>query len=148
MTEACADEWGEAEEEAWCLKVRPQVVTYLQRQKIVHGRVGDLPAWHIAPIVSIWAIESSSWPGAVGWWVICGDLPTDYCSSQGCRHPRLALQRIVEHWRTSLESYKPGDTTIGSTGIPATLADLLTTRAQIFLEWAEDDGLWPDYVYG
>ncbi len=148
MRETGQDEWDDAAEEAWCLSVRPKVSEYLNRGGIVHGGIGDRPAWQIAPYVAIWAIESPTRPGAVGWWVICGDLPVDCCSSYDCRHPRVALRRIVDRWRDALAHYKPGDKTIGATGISATLKDLLTRRVELLLDYANDDGLWPDYIYG
>ena len=40
-------------EEQWCAKCRATVAEYLTDRKIEHGRVGEWPAWHIAPCVSI-----------------------------------------------------------------------------------------------
>src|SRR6266446_5228772 len=47
-----------AVEERWCNEQRVNVTNYLSSQKVKHGRIGDWPAWHVAPYVSIWAIES------------------------------------------------------------------------------------------
>jgi hypothetical protein len=148
VTEVGSDDWGDAEEETWYLGIRPKVIDYLKRQGVIHRRVGEIPAWHLAPHISIWAIESQDFPGVVGWWVICGNLPTDYCSSHECRHPRLAMRRIAEHWQAELRKRKPGDEFIGSTGIPATFTDLLTPRTEMLLEFADADSLWPEDVYG
>jgi hypothetical protein len=128
--EPSRDCWADAEETAWCPKIRPIVVDYLKRQGVAHGRVGDIPASHLVPHVSIWAIESLARPGAIGWWVICGNLPMDYCSGHECRHPRLATRRIAESWHAALRDCKPGDKTIGVTGIPASFAPLLSPRAR------------------
>jgi hypothetical protein len=148
MLERSPNAWDDPEEIAWAAANRPKVVEYLIKQGVQHGRVGELPAWHLVPKVSIWAVESLTSPGSVGWWVIYGDLPTDYCSSSGCRHPRLALRRIAEHWQKALAETKPSDAVIGSTGIPAKFSALLSTRAILLLEFADDDGLWPDELYG
>jgi len=142
------DDWSEPGDEAWWTGIRPWVIDYLRSQGVVHRRVGERPAWLISPIVSIWAIESFDQPDWVGWWVICGDLPTDYCSSDGCRHPRLALRRIVASWQQALAQHRPGDKKIACTGIGADLADMLKARADILDEWADDDGLWPEHRYG
>jgi len=141
-------EWDEAEEEAWCRSVRPKVIDYLASQKVTHGQVGNLPAWHLAPYVSLWAIESAKSPGWVGWWVIYGNLPTDYCSADECRHPRLALRRLAESWKQALSETMPGAPTIGALGIPSAFAPLLASRAETLLGFAGDDGLWPDEIYG
>ncbi len=79
-------------EEQWCQERRAQVEAYLQHQRVEHGRVGEWPAWHVAPHVSLWAIESKVRPDWVGWWAICGDLPTDYVSAANIKHPREAVR--------------------------------------------------------
>jgi hypothetical protein len=82
-------------EDAWCNERRAEVAAYLVAQRVLHREVGDWPAWHLAPYVSVWAIESAVEPGSMGWWVISGDLPTDYASSDGLPDPREALR--VDH---------------------------------------------------
>lgn len=64
-------------EEHWCKAQRLQVIEYLSSQSLLHGEVGEWPAWDVYPYVSIWAVESIKRPGFVGWWAIAGDLPTD-----------------------------------------------------------------------
>ncbi len=49
-------------EQTWCDKQRTEISIYLQREKIPHAQIGEWPAWHIAPHVAIWAIESASRP--------------------------------------------------------------------------------------
>jgi hypothetical protein len=131
------------DEERWCEDRRREVRAYLGRQPNTFGPLGEWPAWHIAPYVSIWAIESVKQPGAVGWWAICGDLPTDYCSSGRPVHPRQAAQQFRDSWLAALSTYQPGDATLGDTGLDASLAPLLQARADLLGEWIEDDGLWP-----
>lgn len=133
----------EADEEAWCSAQRAAAVDYLATQLQEHGAVGDWPAWMVAPHVAIWAVESVKSPGRVGWWVITGDLPTDYCSSAGCDHPRLAVKQIAESWRAAVHALAPGDATIADTGLSADLAPLLAKRADLLASWVDDDALWP-----
>jgi hypothetical protein len=83
-----ADNWDEVKDENWCAERRQIVLEYLARQPQKFGDVGDWPAWHLAPYVSVWAVESFVRPGAVGGWVICGDLPTDYASAKDVFTPR------------------------------------------------------------
>jgi len=138
------DDLTEAEEDAWCAERREEVADYLQRENLRHGEIGDWPAWHIAPYVSVWAVESLVAPGSVGWWAICGDLPCDYCSSSGgCDNPRRALRRIGETWLEALEATPPGAQTIGETGLPADMTDLFRSRAELLLEWVADPDAWP-----
>ncbi len=85
-------------EEQWCAARRADVLDYLAREHVSHGQVGDWPAWHVAPYVSIWAIESQARPDWVGWWAIAGDLPTDYISSHDIKDPRAAMAAISSKW--------------------------------------------------
>jgi len=138
-------ELSEADDDSWCATQRSVVIDYLGRQPgLVHGEVGDYPAWHIAPNISVWAIESVKSPGWVGWWAVAGDLPTDYCNAQDCRHPRLALRRIAETWLCQLSSTGDNQTTIGETGLSAELVPLLQSRAKLLLEFAANDDLWAE----
>ncbi len=139
------DDLTEAEEEAWCDEQRSEVVRYLSEQPgLARGEVGEWPAWHIAPYVAIWAIESLAAPGSVGWWAISGDLPCDYCAAApDCNNPRRAMRRLAESWLAQLASTEPGAETIGDSRLPADFSDLLRSRAEFLLEMVADEELWP-----
>ena len=85
---------SEEAEERWCAQQRRTVLAYLDRQGIADPNVGECPAWHLAPIIAVWAVESTNRPDWVGWWAISGDLPTDYTTCREERHPRQALRDI------------------------------------------------------
>jgi len=136
-------------EEQWCTEMREQVVHYLSAEKVPHGQVGEWPAWHAAPMVSIWAIESSVEPGWVGLWVIAGDLPTDYCSAETIKHPRDALRAIVGRWREYAAAIRSGsdakDMEVqGLEDNPEEMLPMLESRAATLARWAEDDSIWED----
>lgn len=127
-----------------------EVTEYLQRQGVTHGRVGEWPAWHIAPYVSIWAIESAARPEWVGWWVICGDLPTDYISADKIKHPREAMRAIAQRWLEVPEYMAHGEShptiRIGTPENQAELSPLLRSRGETLLGWSNDDSCWgPEY---
>lgn len=135
-------------EAQWFAERRAEVMGYLQNEEVDHGRVGERPAWHIAPWVSVWAIESKKSADWVGWWVICGDLPTDYVSAETIKHPRDAVRAIAEEWLEQARLMANADshpgTRIGRPEDRASLAPLLATRASQLLEWADDDSIWDD----
>jgi hypothetical protein len=137
-----------AEEEAWCANERDRVVAYLAAERLNHGRVGEWPAWHVWPYVAVWAVESVSHPGWVGWWAISGDLPTDYTTCGPERHPREGVRDIAQRWRASVsheETDKPASGwRIGSPADQDALAPLLASRADLLLAWVADDSLWED----
>ena len=135
-------------EERWCEDRRAQVVEYLKKQRVKHGRVGEWPAWHVAPYISIWAVENKKNPEWVGWWVICGDLPTDYISSSAIKNPRDAMQAFAKQWLNHALCMKRGacdcDTPfhVGKEDNQLELAPLLEARGKILLEFSKDDSYW------
>ena len=135
-----------AVEEQWCEECQARVTAYLQREGVEYGRVGEWPAWHVAPYVSIWAIESKKRPDWIGSWVICGDLPTDHISAATIKHPRDAVRAIADEWRELAKlmasGQKHANIRLGQPEDWTLLAPLLETRASMLLEWANDDSLW------
>lgn len=133
-------------EETWCNSRREEVIEYLQAQQVIHGAVGEWPAWHVAPYVSIWAIESKINPGWIGWWVISGDLPTDYISADSIKHPREALLAFSNRWREMASYMERGELypaiKIGPPESWPMLIPLLNSRAKTLYEWANDEEMW------
>lgn len=134
-------DWDERDDPAWIAEQHKKVVDYLARQSLEHGGVRDTPDWHIAPIVAVWSIESLAAPGRTGWWAISGDLPTDYESSRRCHDARAAVRRFAENWLSAAGDPRE-DGTLGTTGLPADLRDLLAARAKFLAELCEDDEIW------
>jgi hypothetical protein len=140
-------DWDDpAVEEGWCNERRQQVTEYLSSQGVLHGGVGEWPAWHVTPYVSIWAIQSLLFPGSVGWWAICGDLPTDYISAASVKHPRLALRTFSENWKEvaacMFEGRPHPSTNMGPPEKRLELAPLLESRSAVLRQFAEDDSVW------
>jgi hypothetical protein len=135
-------------EELWCNERRGDVVAYLQQQRVPHGQVGEWPAWHVAPYVSVWAIESVANPGWVGWWVIAGDLPTDYISADTIKHPREAIRSVASRWQEAATHMEQGQSvqgfSIGEASDARSLAPLLSSRAQLLQRWVADPTLWSE----
>lgn len=138
-------------EQRWCDEQRALVKNYLRIQKLEHGRVGEWPAWHIPPYVSIWAIESLKHPEWIGWWAISGDLPTDYISAADVeppQHPRRAMRVFALNWLEIVKAWKERreieNSRIGDESSRQQLSPLLESRAKLLLEWSEDDSLWEE----
>ena len=135
-------------DQEWQSAMRVEVESYLANQGVAHGAIGDVAAWHVAPLVSIWAIESLKVPDSVGWWAISGDLPTDYVSAATIKHPRGALRAICNRWADMASHMRRGIShpTI-SMGAPESwpeLAELLQARVELLREFAATDEAW-DY---
>ncbi|WP_140637407.1 DUF4826 family protein [Methylibium rhizosphaerae] len=132
----------------WCSERRAEVVAYLHAEGLRHGGIGDCPAWHLAPFVSIWAVQSLAKPGRVGWWAICGDLPCDYVSSKDAEHPREAMRAIAMRWADAAARMLRGDQlphySIGPPEESASLAPMLHARAELLTDMASDESLWEE----
>lgn len=130
----------------WFDEQREKVATYLIKEKVVHGEIGEQPACHVAPYVSIWAIESLVQKGAVGWWAISGDLPTDYISSEDAKTPREAAKAFGEIWMELAGNMQEGqaseERSVGNSESQKALGAMLESRALTLLEWVQDDSLW------
>ena len=136
------------DEEEWVAQERAKVIAYLSSQKCEHAGVGEWPAFHIDPYIALWAVQSPSSPGRIGWWAISGDLPTDYMSSSSGYHPRDALRHFGAEWWSVAESMRRGEehplTKMGKPELWPTMAPLLERRAELLKEYADDDSLWED----
>ncbi len=138
----------EGEQAEWCAQRRDQVVDYLDRAQLVRGDLADIPACVIYPYLSLWAVESRRAPGYIGWWVVCGDCPTDYVTASADQSARTALRAIAGQWREAIPYLERGeqhpDFTMGDTAHAPALARLLRARAEALISLAEDDQLWRD----
>jgi len=139
------------DEDAWIDEQRATIVDYLERQHLGNVNVGEYPAFHVHPYVSLWAVESKACPGSVGWWAISGDLPTDYITCPAYRHPRGALREFSRHWGEIADYMIRGeqhpDGNIGPEERWAELGALLKLRAASLAEMAADEELWCDEYY-
>jgi hypothetical protein len=140
-----------AVEQRWCNEQRDLVAAHLRSHHVKHGRIREWPAWHLAPYVSLWAIEKVGRRGSIGWWAICGDVPPDYVSSADVeppQDPRSAMRVIVERWRQLVKLWKTGrhykDIQITGLPPPKELARPLEKRVKLLMEWIDDDSLWEE----
>lgn len=133
--------------EEWVGKQRALVKAYLHAEGIHDPEVGDWPAFEVAPVFAIWAVESKKVRGKIGWWAFSGDCPTDYVSEDGQCHPRSALRRLIIQWRTYVSSMRrglqPPNATFSGGDLRA-LGGLLEKRIEILNEWVADDDLWEE----
>jgi uncharacterized protein DUF4826 len=135
-----------SEEEAWLNTRRSDVADYLKSEGVAHGQIGEYPAWHLWPHVSIWAIESVKSPGWVGWWVVCGDHPTDYVSSTDIKDPRSAMRAIGRRWNEVSAFMLRGEThpsiTIGTPELMARTREVASVACRDASRVAADDDVW------
>jgi Domain of unknown function (DUF4826) len=134
------------EEEQWCAARRSQVVAHLKSERAKHVEIGEWPAWHIAPIVSLWALNATTAPERGGAWAICGDVPTDTITSDAPKSPRAAVRAFAKRWHDAAAQMVTGDSAQKSEPIKKDrvheLALFLEVRSRQLIDWANDDSLW------
>ena len=135
-------------EAQWIAERRSEVSSYLAREGVVHGPIGAEPAWHLAPYVSLWAVDSVVQPGSVGWWAISGDMPNDYVSASHASTPREAVGAIASLWKEASQYMARGERhptfVIGAGDRMEELAPMLESRAGLLLEWVSDSEIWEE----
>ena len=134
-------------EDAWCAARATDVAACLAQQALEHGRIGEWPAWHVMPYASLWAVESRHRPEWLGWWVICGDLPSDALAAHDLPTPRDAMRAFGKRWLLHADSLDRGDVPAAWAHLPHAalpkLAAQLKSRGAALQVWADDDASWP-----
>lgn len=133
-------------EQAWVSEQRETVCSFLKKEQVKYREIGEWPAWHVHPVLAIWAVESLLEPGRVGWWVVSGDVPTDYVSFADAEHPRKAILHFSKQWAeistSMLHGKKHPHMTIGSPDQWPVMGDLLGRRSKLMRKFATDDSVW------
>ncbi len=132
---------------AWCDERRAEVVAHLAHAELAHGRIGEVPAFYAVPYLSLWAVESKDRPEWIGYWVICGDLPTDALPGHGVDNPRDAMRAFGKRWQHHAQALEGGE--VPQAWRHLSDSDLLKLggqfrkRGPVLIVWADDDSAWP-----
>jgi len=133
-------------EASWLREQRASVEAYLNAESVAHGGIADAAAWFVAPYLAIWPVTSLKSPPSIGWWVISGDVPTDYLSSAEVRGAREAVRAFAERWANLAARMDRGDShptmRVGGRAGSRELAPLLRARAKLLERFADDDACW------
>lgn len=141
------DDLDDPEVEArWLHERREEILAYLHGEGLQDARVGEEPAWWVAPYVAIWGVVSSQHPDTVTRWAICGDVPGDHVSVDRAADPREAMRAFATLWAEAATYMARGERhptfMIGDGSQDAALAPMLASRAELLQEWADDSELW------
>jgi len=139
---------SEIAEEAWLTEQQKLAAAYLETQGIAKPELGEVPAFHVSPYVSLWAVRSKKNPDAVGWWVIAGDLPADYISASDAKQPRTAIAAFARRWKEVAERMLRGEEhpmfAVGRAEHRREVGDLLGRRSGVLKSYSENDSLWKE----
>ncbi|QLE85833.1 DUF4826 family protein [Shewanella sp. Scap07] len=94
---------------------------------------------YLAPYVAVWKIESKQ-PSKNTYWVMSGDLPSDYVDVKVAGTAREALRHFSMMWQMKAENLVQSGATQDPT--QAKFAELLVSRAESLYKIQSDDKLW------
>jgi hypothetical protein len=144
MTDTDYDDPGV--EALWFAERREEVISFLISERMEHSQVPNMPTWFVAPYVAMWWVESLASPSRAGWWLICGDLPTDCISAESRGEPRDAMDRISKRWFEVADYMLRGEAhpnaVLGGPESWPELGPLLRARASILEGWVNDPEVW------
>ena len=129
----------------WLEEQQAKVIRYLRVQRIRHGGVATSPAWFLAPYVSVWAVSQRQ-SEATGWWVVTGDLPTDYLDARRLPNARRALAALVRRWRNLALAMERNEDhpeySVRGVRDNAGAGERMRHTAIVLQEMIDDDELW------
>lgn len=141
MTEAIRDP-----ETLWVSEERQKVVDYLKGEGCRHAGVADWPTFLVTPHLALWAVQSTRHVGRTGWWVISGDVPTDYMSSSDGENPQDALKYFAAEWLDVAGYMRRGEPhpqmELGNPEEWPAMAEVLEQWAEALEEYAADPEIW------
>jgi len=82
----------------WLTERRKDIRAYYHRQAIVHGGIPREPMWCQIPFSSVWLVKSIGTPGFHGWYVVCGDHPTDLVGMGTLEGTAEILEYFASKW--------------------------------------------------
>lgn len=138
--------------EEWLEEQREHVLAYLAAEGAafdgIEECIPDEPDFGVAPFLAVWPVLRPDNLDEVGYWVISGDLPTDYVSSDDAADAREVLLYFSKSWAEVAACMKTGekhpDIAMPPPEMWPTLAPLLESRAEILRQYAEDDEIWEE----
>lgn len=139
-------------EARWLAERREEIQSYLSGEGLHDAEVGEKPAWWVAPYVALWAVSSRDTADTpdtldtVTRWAICGDVPSDHVGADRAADPREAMRAFASLWAEAARFMARGERhptfMIGDGSQDAELAPMLSSRAELLQEWADDPEIW------
>ena len=112
---------------------------FLAEKGIMPNKVYPEESRYLAPFVAIWKIDTKK-PTKQTYWVMSGDLPSDYVEVSVAETARDAVRHFSMMWQMKAENIQRS----GLTKDPAQakFAELLVSRAESLYKMQADDSIW------
>lgn len=138
-TQAISEQELEARRTEWVREQFQKANKFLAEKGIIPSKVLEQDSRYLAPYLAIWKLESKQ-PQKKTYWVMSGDLPTDYVDVSVAETAREAVRHFSMMWQLKAENLIKSGATKDAT--QAKFAQLLVARAESLYKIQEDENLW------
>lgn len=138
-TQAISEQELEARRTEWVREQFQKANKFLAEKGIIPSKVLEQDSRYLAPYLAIWKLESKQ-PQKKTYWVMSGDLPTDYVDVSVAETAREAVRHFSMMWQLKAENLIKSGATKDAT--QAKFAQLLVARAESLYQIQEDENLW------
>ncbi|MCH1931368.1 DUF4826 family protein [Shewanella sp. A25] len=113
---------------------------FLAEKGVIPSKVLADESRYLAPYLAIWKMESKR-PSTKTYWVMSGDLPSDFVDVKVAKTARDAIRHFSMTWQMQAENLiRSGATRRDAT--QAKFAQLLVSRAESLYRMHNDEKLW------
>lgn len=109
---------------------------HLAEKGVLFDSVVTEESRYLAPFVAIWKLKDRQ---GKYYWVISGDVPTDFILAENAKDARGALKHFSLHWQLTAENIQ---TTNGLAEQDKAFASVLVKAAENLYQMVEDDAIW------
>jgi hypothetical protein len=145
MTEEVADKVAqptpdpEALRQEWVRTQFQKANRFLAEKGVVPSKVLADESRYLAPYLAIWKMEAKQ-PKKQTFWVMSGDLPSDYVDVKVAVTARDAIRHFSMMWQLKAENLHKSGVTKDPTQLK--FAQLLVSRAESLYKMHQDEKLW------
>lgn len=129
---------SEEELQQWVREQFQHANKHLAENGVLFESVNTEECRYLAPFVAVWKIKSTD---GKQWWVVSGDLPTNYMSVSAAKTAREAIRHFSFAWQMKADDLIAKH---ANDPMQQEFANLLINKAENLYRVQEDDSLWQD----
>ncbi|MCL1060240.1 DUF4826 family protein [Shewanella gelidimarina] len=129
----------EALRQEWIRTQFQKANKFLAEKGILPNKVHADESRYLAPFVAIWKMDSKK-PSKQTFWVMSGDLPSDYVDVNVAATARDAVRHFSMMWQMKAENIQRSS--LVNDPAQAKFANLLISRAEGLYKMQADDKIW------
>ncbi|GIU54073.1 MULTISPECIES: DUF4826 family protein [Shewanella] len=146
MTESVAEPKTEQQDpevlrQQWVQAQFQKANRFLAEKGVIPSKVLADESRYLVPYLAIWKMESKQ-PTKQTFWVMSGDLPSDYVDVKVAGTAREAIRHFSMMWQLKAENLHKSGVTRDETQLK--FANLLVSRAESLYKLQNDEKLWEE----